>query len=181
MFSNPLRNVSIPLDLPILNIFLSVMCLVDIFYNFIKLQLGYPDTSLEQTWNRKVFARSEYKSIAQTALYEYSRFVVWGREGGHRTCAPRGSPPENKWDSIEDLIIRLRWKGRLGQNDAETGGRGPIDRSMEHICLDFSIVVRAIRRPPRWIMPPLLFAPGCLVHGCNLTVSKIFLFPLARD
>ena len=27
------------------------------------------------------------------------------------------------------------------------GGRGgPIDRSMEHICLDFSIVVRAIRR-----------------------------------
>lgn len=108
MFSNPLRNVSIPLDLPILNIFLSVMYLVDIFYNFIKLQLGYPDTSLEQTWNRKVFARSEYKSIAQTALYEYSRFVVWGREGGHRTCAPRGSPPENKWDSIEDLIIRLR-------------------------------------------------------------------------
>lgn len=28
-----------------------------------------------------------YKSIAQAALYECSRFVV-----GHRTCAPRGIP-----------------------------------------------------------------------------------------
>ena len=156
------------------------MYLVDIFYNFIKLQLGYPDTSLgkrgTEKFSRGVNINRSRKQLCTNIL------VLWsGREGGHRTCAPRGSPPENKWDSIEDLIIRLRWKGRLGQNDAETGGRGPIDRSMEHICLDFSIVVRAIRRPPRWIMPPLLFAPGCLVHGCNLTVSKIFLFPLARD
>ena len=69
--------------------------------------------------HRKIgFLAREYKSIAQAALYECSRFVV-----GHRTCAPRGFLPENKWDSIEDLIIRLRWKGRLGQNDAEIGER----------------------------------------------------------
>lgn len=91
-----------------------IVYLVDTFYNLAKLQHCYSDTSQ----HRKIFARSEYKSIAQTALYECSRFVVGGG-GDHRTCAPRGSPPENKWDSIEDLIIRLRWKGRLGQNDAE--------------------------------------------------------------
>lgn len=80
-----------------------IVYLVDTFYNLAKLLHGYSDTSQ----HRKIFARSEYKSIAQTALYECSRFVVGGGEG-HRTCAPRGSPPENKWDSIEDLIIRLR-------------------------------------------------------------------------
>lgn len=98
-----------------------IVYLVDTFYNLAKLQHCYSDTSQ----HRKIFARSEYKSIAQTALYECSRFVVGGG-GDHRTCAPRGSPPENKWDSIEDLIIRLRWKGRLGQNDAEAVGGGDL-------------------------------------------------------